>query len=220
MTETLASALAQLQKNLPRITKGETAVVPTKSGGSFKYTYAGLGHVSDVILKAMGALGLSWVTKPTLNEQREFVLAYKLQHISGGEETGEYPLPKGTPQEMGSAITYARRYCLCAVTGVAPDDDDDDGAAAQKAAAAPRRRPAPEPVDTGPTLITPSQMRKMQALFTRCGITDPQAKRDYAAEVIGHPLESATQLTTVEAAHVIDRITSDYDPAGKVEGQP
>ena len=40
-------------------------------------------------------------------------------------------MPNGTPQTIGGAITYARRYALLAVTGVAPDDDDDDGQAAE-----------------------------------------------------------------------------------------
>ena len=68
------------------------------------------------------------------------VLAYVLRHTSGGEDGGEYPLPSAnTPaQQMGSAITYARRYCLLAVTGVAPEDEDDDGASAPPA----DRRPA------------------------------------------------------------------------------
>jgi hypothetical protein len=62
-----------------------------------------------------------------------FVLAYRLGHVDGGEICGFYPLGTGTPQQLGSAITYARRYCLCAVTGVAPGGEDDDGAQAERA---------------------------------------------------------------------------------------
>jgi hypothetical protein len=212
MTDNLAAALAQLQANLPRITKGETAVVPTKAGGSYKYTYASLAHVSAEVLPLLGKLGLSWSTMPTLNEQGRFVLFYRLAHASGDVITGvsgEYPLPEhGTPQEMGSAITYARRYCLCAVTGVAPDDDDDDGAAATKAATARRQqKPAPKeeppPVDEPDGLITPAQMRHMQALYGDMKITDRGNKLAYAIDVIGHPVESSKELTTAEAGEVI-----------------
>jgi hypothetical protein len=64
-----------------------------------------------------------------------FVLAYKLLHVSGESVAGEYPLPTGgTPQALGSAITYGRRYALCAVTGLAPEDDDDDATHAVRAA--------------------------------------------------------------------------------------
>jgi hypothetical protein len=145
MTETksLAEALAMLQTKLPRIGKANTADVVTQKG-SYKYTYANLAQISRALLPILGELGLSFTAKPTTVDGR-FVLAYKLLHSSGESEPGEYPLPTGgTPQSMGSAITYARRYCLCAVTGVAPDDDDDDGAAAEAEARRPAAQPEPQ----------------------------------------------------------------------------
>lgn len=142
MTETknLAEALAKLQTRLPKIDKANTAKVETQKG-RYSYTYADLADITRELMPILGELGLSFTAKPTLNGDR-FVLAYRLLHVSGESEDGQYPLPTGgTPQAAGSAITYARRYCLCAVTGVAPDDDDD-GAAAESEA----RRPAqPEP---------------------------------------------------------------------------
>jgi len=133
-TPNLAAALAAVQADLPPIAKGETATVQTKQGGSYRYSYADLADVSQVILPLLGKRGLSWITRPTIADGR-FVLAYELLHTSGESRTGEYPLPdRGTPQEIGSAITYARRYALCAVTGVAPAADDDDGAAATQRA--------------------------------------------------------------------------------------
>jgi hypothetical protein len=145
MTETksLAEALAMLQTKLPRIDKANTADVVTQKG-SYKYTYANLAQISRVLLPALGEVGLSFTTKPTMSGG-QFVLAYRLLHVSGEDDKGEYPLPTGgTPQSMGSAITYARRYCLCAVTGVAPDDDDDDGAAAESEARRPAAQPEPQ----------------------------------------------------------------------------
>lgn len=129
-TENLAAALAKVQAQLPTVGKDHTAKVETKTGGSYKYSYADLAAVSKAILPLLGANGLSWITRPTIAESGKFVLAYELLHISGDSRTGEYPLTGGTPQEIGSAITYARRYTLCSVTGVAPEQDDDDAAAA------------------------------------------------------------------------------------------
>ena len=112
-TATLAAALAAVQAQLPAVAKGETATVPTKSGGSYKYSYADLAAVTRVILPRLGSHGLAWITKPTMREDGKFVLSYKLAHSSGECEAGEYPLPdRGSPQEIGSAITYARRYAL------------------------------------------------------------------------------------------------------------
>jgi hypothetical protein len=126
----LAAALAKLQAELPAIAKDQTATVPTKGGGEYSYTYADLAAISAVVLPRLGNLGLSFTARPTYSGDR-FVLAYSLLHESGERLDGEYPLPTGgTPQALGSAITYGRRYSLCAVTGVATTDDDDDAAAA------------------------------------------------------------------------------------------
>jgi hypothetical protein len=89
--------------------------------------------VSEKVLRQLGALGVSWRTRPTLNAEGRFVLEYRLRHVCGDEETGTWPLTGGTPQQIGSSITYARRYALMAVTGVFPAKEDDDGAAASGA---------------------------------------------------------------------------------------
>jgi hypothetical protein len=125
VTDSLAAALAELQTKLPHVTKGETA-----DAGSYKYSYAGLGRVSKDLLPVMGALGLSFSCKPTINADGKFVLAYSLRHVSQESVEGEWPLPNGSPQQIGSAISYGRRYVLLALSGLAPDDDDDDGKAA------------------------------------------------------------------------------------------
>lgn len=128
-TPALNAALAAVQRSLPHIDKGKTAEVPTKAGGKYTYTYADLADVSAAVLPLLGANGLAFTSWPTLSGNR-FVLKYELLHESGQSKGGEYPLPiDAGAQALGSAITYARRYCLCAVTGIAPDDDDDAAAA-------------------------------------------------------------------------------------------
>lgn len=128
----LAAALARVQALIPRIKKAETGKIEgtTKEGKhySYEYSYADLAGVSAAILPLLGANGLSFTSWPTMRDGR-LVLAYYLLHESGESMSGEYPLRGGTPQATGSEITYARRYALCAVTGVAPDDDDDAAAA-------------------------------------------------------------------------------------------
>jgi hypothetical protein len=134
----LAAALADLQTRLPRIAKDKTAkVYSQRTGKTHSYDYADLATVSEKILPMLGVLGLSFMAFPDLTDDGKFCLRYLLQHSpSGDRESGRYPLPAtGTPQELGSAITYARRYCLCAVTGVAPDNEDDDALAAEPRAA-------------------------------------------------------------------------------------
>lgn len=135
--KTLFEALARFQMDLPKIAKGETANVPTKQGGSYSYKYADLTDVSAAVLPKLGALGVAFLARPTTQEGGKFGLAYSLVHVSGDREDGFYELNIHgmTPQQVGGMITYARRYCLCAATGIAPGGDDDDAQAANQFAA-------------------------------------------------------------------------------------
>lgn len=134
--ESLTEALAAFQAELPKVAKN--SVNP-----HFKSRYASLEDLSHVVLPLLGKHGLAWTTCPTLTDGG-LVLRYELRHVSGVSLTGDYPLPSNVnPQQLGSALTYARRYCLGAVTGVAPDEDDDGNAAATV------KQPREEPVLSG-----------------------------------------------------------------------
>ena len=135
--KTLAEALAVLQGCLPRV---------AKTGDGQYGKYADLTVVSEALRPLMATLDLAFIAKPTLDDQGRFVLAYAILHGASGEELGgSYPLPAaGSPQQMGSAITYARRYTLCAVTGLAPGGDDDDAQAAELGHAERKSRQVPD----------------------------------------------------------------------------
>ena len=147
MTETssLAAALAKVQGQLTAVRKDKTAQVRSEKG-SYSYGYADLASVQDAVFPLMAAEGLAWVTCPTYDDAGRYVLAYTLMHGPSSETIqGSYPLPdptRGTPQQIGSAITYGRRYCLSAVVGVATEDDDGK-AASDGAAPKPGRRVSP-----------------------------------------------------------------------------
>jgi hypothetical protein len=156
----LAKALAAVQAELPAIAKGETARIEPKEGRSYEYSYADLTDVSAAVLPLLGSHGLAFTAWPTLEEGR-FVLSYTLMHSSGEERSGSYPLPaSGSPQQIGGVITYARRYCLCAVTGVAPGGDDTDAAGTAEVR---MDRPAQPPPD-------PAAMAAEQALAEAKGL--------------------------------------------------
>lgn len=126
--ESLAAALAAFQAEIPTIRKGNTATVKSDKG-NYSYDYADLADVTEVVLPLLGAHGLAWITVPTFDDVRGFGLHYELRHETGESISGVYPLPapSAAAQSIGAAITYARRYTLCAVTGVAPGGDDQDG---------------------------------------------------------------------------------------------
>jgi len=92
----------------------------------FKSKYADLVAVREATLSALEKNNLGIIQVPTMKDGR-FVLVSKLVHSSGVVlEESFYPLPvDGKPQEIGSAITYARRYTWASLCGIASDEDDD-----------------------------------------------------------------------------------------------
>lgn len=215
---TLAAALAAVQAKLPEVRKTETATVPMKSGGKYSYTYADLADVSRAVLPLLGQNGLAFTCMPTINAAGRFVLAYSLLHSSGEREGGEYPLPaSGTAQEIGSAITYGRRYVLCAITGVAPDADDDGSAASQvrvQAAddewenarpAAPRKR-APAAAAEPSAFMDKPQLAALHAKLGAAELADRDKGLAYMAEVTGREIASSKDLTGAEFRQVMDRL--------------
>jgi len=146
----LASALAGFHEHLPSVRKGNTAKVEG-TRGSYSYDYADLADVSDAILPALANVGLTWLTRPDTGEDGTINLHYSLIHGASGESiAGAVAVGrKGDRwQDLGSALTYARRYMLVSVTGVAPGGDDNDGADA-RAGAAPAAAPAKQYLPVG-----------------------------------------------------------------------
>jgi hypothetical protein len=125
----LASALCAFQANVPSVRKGNTAKVDS-SKGSYSYDYADLSDVTDAALPRLAAVGLAWVTRPDTAEDGTMWMHYSLIHASTGEalEGSVAVGRKGDRwQDLGGALTYARRYMLVSVTGIAPGGDDNDG---------------------------------------------------------------------------------------------
>ena len=91
----------------------------------FKNKYADLAAVIDAIRVPFANNGLS-VTQTTMLSVHGLILLTTLRHAEGGTIVSEYPLPaSATPQQLGSALTYARRYSLSCMACIAADEDDD-----------------------------------------------------------------------------------------------
>lgn len=96
----------------------------------FKSKYADLATVLQTIRPKLAANGLSVCQTTAVLPDGGVVLTTTLLHKSGQWMAGDYPLEptQRTPQGMGGAMTYARRYCLAAIVGIAQDDDDGNAA--------------------------------------------------------------------------------------------
>ena len=129
-------ALAKAQGELKNIEKGKINL-------HLKSKYADIADGLDVIRPVLSSNGIALIQATVFNEDTGiFVLQTRLLHKSGQWIESSYPLPTGVKAtEMGSAITYARRYAAFALVGVAGTNEDDDGAAANTTVA-PVKAPA------------------------------------------------------------------------------
>ena len=159
----LAAALAKAKTSFGEIKK-------TAENPFYHSKYAPLDGVIAATDAALSANGLA-VTQLPENEG----LTTLLLHTSGQYISSLYPIRpvKDDPQGLGSAITYARRYALSAILGVASEPDDDANAASggkATAAAKPQTKPpAPPPVTTPP----PAEPDDLDAAL---GTTPPPAE--------------------------------------------
>ena len=137
----IAAALAAAQASMGKALK-------QSNNPHFRSKYADLGNVMDACMPALNANGIA-VVQAVKRENGEIALYTLLRHADSGEwlEDGGMPLivNKNDMQGLGSAITYARRYGLMAMVGIAPEDDD--GNAAAKAPPAPSQKPAEPPAE-------------------------------------------------------------------------
>lgn len=123
----LAEALAKAQGEIKApLKKCKVDFVNTK-GQRVCYSYADLADVIEAIRIPLSKNGLSILHQVSFNENG-YGLTTTLLHATGEFVSTWYPLPDPTqlkPQEFGSSLTYARRYSVTLVTGVASDEDDD-----------------------------------------------------------------------------------------------
>jgi hypothetical protein len=226
-TPALAAALAKVQAELPEVERDRTVEVEKKAGGTYSYSYVTLANLSKAVLPLLAKHGLAFTALPGAGTDGKMCLRYHLLHESGETLSGEFPISgEGGIQMIGGRITYARRYCLAALVGVAADEDDESrldepGRATAQRASAPRatvprptkaagrtaQRAAPPPLPSdGPTPISAPQRAKLMAGFGQIGITDRAERLDIATRIVGRSVGSANELTLDEARQVIDAL--------------
>ena len=122
----IAEALAKAQKNF-------SPAVKDSANPFFKSNYLSLAGAIDACRDALSANGLAIVQ--TMDDGERLRLTTTLMHSSGEWITSHYPVNpvKNDPQGIGSAITYARRYSLMAIVGLAAEDDDGESASGRQA---------------------------------------------------------------------------------------
>ena len=121
----LAAALSKAQADI-------TGALKDSSNPFFKSKYADLASCWDACRKQLSANGLA-VIQTTDIIADNLVLITTLAHSSGEWVKSITPIlmKDHSPQAQGSGITYARRYALAAIVGLAQIDDDAEAAQAR-----------------------------------------------------------------------------------------
>lgn len=198
----ICAALLKARADFQTIHKNKTGQA---RGG--KYAYADLGSVLEAVEPALTKQGLLLSQPPSVQPGGVMMVSTTLIHVQSGESLGAEILLPGdlTAQELGSWITYGRRYTLCGLLGIVADEDDD-GAAATGKRDKPAAKPKPGPPDEAPPRLSAEQVKRLwdlarllwpdkaqseaqiKALLARHGVTataslDPERIEDYVNEL-------------------------------------
>lgn len=159
-TDKIDAALAKAQAELENPTKD--AVNP-----HFRSKYATLDAGLNIVRGVLSKHGIS-VTQPTSFADGYLILytrlAYQGQWIQSEYPVCQFPVKQ---QEMGSGLTYSRRYSLFSMVGIAGEEDDDANAATSPAAA-PKRAAKPEAVQLMAVADSARERDTMLASLSLC----------------------------------------------------
>lgn len=188
--KSLFAALAAFQAEAPTLPK-------TATNPHFRSKFTPLDVIVEQTRGLLSKHGIVWIAKPGENADGKPVLDYTLAHAASGErEDGSMPLLLAKPdsQGQGSAITYARRYALCAVLNLVADDDDD-GNAASRGQNGQAQKPAAKP-------LSADNRGKVLKAFDDAQITD---MRPYLTAVGIQAVEQMTAEHAVKLRGLLDQ---------------
>src|SRR5712672_27269 len=129
---TIAGALAKAQAELTNPEKSLTATIrspfPREPDRSFRY--ASLSSGLDLVRKSLGRHEIATVQTTSIDQEAGLIrLTTILAHSSGEWVSSDWPVcpvsETAAPHKMGAALTYARRYALFTLVGIAGEDDLD-----------------------------------------------------------------------------------------------
>ena len=129
---TLASALAKAQGELVNPEKSLVATIRRDGpkGSEQTFRYAPLSSGLDIVRKVLGQHEIATVQTTSIDQDAGLInLTTVLAHASGEWIASDWPVcavsETATPHRMGAALTYARRYALFTLVGIAGEDDLD-----------------------------------------------------------------------------------------------
>ena len=218
---TLAKALAAAQSQIEGAKKDSEHPF-------FRAAYADLASVWDACRTQLSSNGLAVIQ--TVDGSPEVVwVTTTLAHSSGEWIRGTLRMKpvKSDPQGIGSAITYARRYALAAIVGVAPEDDDGNAAGGKHDNKQPPpsgefNAPVPPPVKpkvdkpkVDAKKITGQQRKLLFAKLKACNV-EPDKFKVYLKD--GWQLEHTIDILKSDKDEIIEWIEAQVKATENKEG--
>mgnify|MGYP001610990537 CR=1 FL=1 len=206
----LVAAIAMARQEIPAFPRNQTVEVTTNKGQKYSFSYATLDSILDVVAPLLAKHGLVLFAGADYAQDGSMLVVTRIAHTSG--QWAESAINVGRVEdlkEIGSAITYARRYQTQAILGVQADEDLDTDA--PRSTKVPKARtpsaslrdtvstppPAPqgttghppgtplkgEPKSAAQEAARPtrSQLRRLFALKTKHGLSDEALKLQLTA---------------------------------------
>jgi hypothetical protein len=126
----IAAALAKAQVELTNPEKSLIATLPSPGQNGRSFRYAALSSGLDIVRKCLGRHEIAAIQTTAIDESAGLIrLTTVLAHSSGEWVSSDWPVcpvaETAAPHRMGAALTYARRYALFTLVGIAGEDDLD-----------------------------------------------------------------------------------------------
>lgn len=170
----------------------------------FKSKYSDISSVWESIRDPLTNQGLT-VWQDVTTEERQVSITTRIVHISGQwVEFGplSVPMSKADAHGVGSAISYAKRYALCAAVGVVSGDEDDDGNAAKQEHVQPKQPPYVK--------ITSDKIVELNQLFEKCSPDFYRSLMDKIKKVYSH-ISTIADFNDAIYAGVKDKINQELE---------
>jgi hypothetical protein len=198
----IMGALAKAQSEM-------THAVKDSNNPYFKSTYADLAGVWEACRGPLSKNGLA-VTQIVSQEGEKPILVTLLGHSSGQwiKSVMVLPIQKPGPQEIGSCITYCRRYALASIVGVYQDDDDAESAEGRGKTKSAEQKPS-----NGGS-VSASQKDYLKKLSSQVEKVDPPYIKT-VMNAIG--VKSFEEMDNAQADRAIRSFNKRLQPKNKIE---
>lgn len=194
MENNLSKKIMQVLNEVPNFTTDETA-----NAGSRTYKYLNLATLLKNIKPVFERHGLAFSQKVTFDntgDGRQILGTVETIFFDENEQQTVCSYPffiTGDPQQVGSAITYARRYSLTTVLGIFPDKDDDGGYAKQR-------------YDTADRPIGADQYAMLVKAMDSHNIP-PEARAEFISGTLNRPVKGWRGIAQADLAKLMDAIS-------------